>query len=306
MENSRSVSAGFHAGWVRSSFAALLLAIALAGGSALAASGEWTYVTRPGDTLIGIAENYLVNPQAWPVVQKRNRISDPHRIPVGTRLHIPDTLLRMEAVQASVLLVNGQANRVSSDGAERSLVAGDVLQAGDRVHVASGSNLSLRFPDGSRVLVLENSRFTLNRAVRVGKSSMHRILIDLHAGQMESNVVPSSDGAQQYEIKTPALRMSVRGTHFRAAADSGSGQARSEVLTGRVQVDGGRKAIVLGAGSVLPLSRASRPWHLRGCLPLPNSRPCRRSLNVFRCALPGIRCRIPGDIGRRFSTVRPI
>ena len=248
MANSRSVSARFHARLMRRCFASLLLVIGLAGGSVLAADEEWNYVVRPGDTLIGIAESYFVNPHAWPIVQKRNRIADPTRIPVGTRLHVPDRLLRLETVEASVLLVNGQASRASSGGTEKSLAAGDVLQTGDRVQVAGGSNLSLRFPDGSRVLVLENSRFTLSRAVRVGKSSVHRILIDLHEGQVESNVVPSSDGAQQYEIKTPALRMSVRGTQFRAAADSRSGQARSEVLTGRVQVSGGRKAVVLGAG----------------------------------------------------------
>ncbi len=243
----RSVNADFYAGWVLRSIVSLLVA-GLAGGSALAANDEWNYVVRRGDTLIGVAENYLVDPQAWPIVQKRNRIADPRRIPVGTRLHIPARLLRTEAVEASVLLVNGQVILASSSGTEKSLVAGDVLQAGDRVRVASGSNLSLRFPDGSRVLVLENSKFTLSRAVRVGQSSLHRILIDLHEGQMESNVVPSPDGTQQYEIKTPALRMSVRGTHFRASADSRSAQSRSEVLSGRVGVSGGRKVIMLGAG----------------------------------------------------------
>ena len=73
-------------------------------------------MVQPGDTLIGIAERHFANPRAWPVVQSRNRIVDPHKIPAGARLKIPAALLRTFPVSAEVLLVNGQVNRVDAAG----------------------------------------------------------------------------------------------------------------------------------------------------------------------------------------------
>jgi hypothetical protein len=226
----------------------LFLAMGFYANSAYPSGDEWDYVMRRGDTLIGIAERYFSNPQSWPLVQSRNHIADPYRIPTDTRLKIPARLLRTDPVAAEVLMVNGQASRVAVSGADTLLSAGALLQSGDSVRVAAGSNLSLRFPDGTRLLVLENSRFTLSRAVRLGRTDMLRIQIDLAEGNVESNVTPAPGGANQYEIRTPALRMAVRGTRFRAAADPSSGLARSEVLGGRVQVSGDRKTVMLGEG----------------------------------------------------------
>jgi hypothetical protein len=230
-------------------FVLLLLAIGLAGRSAFSAEEEWSYAVRPGDTLIGIAERYFVNPQAWPLVQSRNKVADPYRIPVGTRLSIPAHLLRIDPVTVEVLMVNGQAGVVTGGGGQsKALSAGDSLRAGDEVRVAAGSNLSLRFPDGSRLLVLEKSRFKLQRAAHVDGADMSRVQIDLSEGNIESSVTPAPGGTRQFEIRTPALRMSVRGTNFRAASDASGGQSRSEVVSGRVQVSGTRRSVILGAG----------------------------------------------------------
>jgi nucleoid-associated protein YgaU len=49
----------------------------------------WLYSVRPGDTLISLGQRHLVDPQRWDVVQRLNRIADPHRIPPGTVLRIP-------------------------------------------------------------------------------------------------------------------------------------------------------------------------------------------------------------------------
>lgn len=227
----------------------LLLAICLAADSVFPASDEWEYVTLPGDTLIGIAQRHLTDPQAWPRIQLRNRIADPYRMRTGKRLKIPVGLLRVEPVAVEVLMVNGQASRIPAGGrTDDTLHAGALLHVGDRVHVTAESNLSLRFSDGSRLLVLENSRFTLNRAVRLGATGMHRIQIDLSEGRTESSIAPTPAGASRYEIRTPALRMAVRGTRFRAASDRRSGQTYSEVLAGQVKVGGSGKSILLDAG----------------------------------------------------------
>lgn len=227
----------------------VLFVTAQSGKEAQAADDDWGYVMRPGDTLIGLAERYFTNPQAWPVVQEKNRIADPYRIPAGTRIKIPASLLRIDPVVVEVLMVNGEASRMGpGNGAGKRLVAGDFLQTGEEVSVAAASNISLRFPDGTRVLVLERSRFTLELAESLGDGELQRVRIALLEGNIESNVVPKPNGAQQYEIRTPALRMSVRGTKFRGGIDALSARSRSEVLAGRVQVSGGGRAVALGAG----------------------------------------------------------
>lgn len=236
-----------------SSACLLLAAIAVFPGSGLAADKDWVYVMRPGDTLIGIAQRYFADPHSWPAVQERNGIVDPFRIPAGSRLKIPVRLLRSAPLVAEVLMVNGKVTSVPAGGGDaRPVSAGDALPAGVSVRVAAGSNLSLRFPDGSRLLVLENSRFTLKRAVSLGKTADHaglqRIQIELSEGRVESSAASLPGGANQYEIHTPALRMAVRGTRFRSATDTFDGLARSEVLAGRVQISGAHRSVNLGAG----------------------------------------------------------
>ena len=230
----------------------MLLTVVLAGHTSLQAQdagGNWDYVMRPGDTLIGLAERYFINPQTWPIVQEKNGIVDPYRIPAGTRISIPVHLLQLDPVVVEVLMVNGQASRRTAESNPiQPLLAGDFLRAGEEVEVAAASNVSLRFPDGSRLLVLENSRFTLEQADSIGDGELQRVRIALLEGNVESSVAPATNGAHQYEIRTPALRMSVRGTRFRSATDVLNGQSRSEVLAGRVKVSGGQRSIILGAG----------------------------------------------------------
>jgi hypothetical protein len=220
---------------VRKVLQALLVTVMLAGYSNVQAQvetgkGDWEYMMRPGDTLIGLAERYFIDPQSWQVVQKKNRIVDPYRIPVGTLIKIPVRLLRIDPLVVEVLMVNGEASRQTvAGGDQQPLAAGDYLHAGELVTVDAASNLSLRFPDGSRLLVLENSRFTLELADSLGDGDLQRVQIALLEGNVESSVTPTPNGAHQYELRTPALRMSVRGTRFRGAAEAADGQSRSEV-----------------------------------------------------------------------------
>ena len=251
--------------------ACLALACGLVVATAHAADDEWIYAMRPGDTLIGIAEQNFTDPADWPIVQKRNRIADPYRIPAGTLIRIPVRLLRPDPTAATVLLVNGQAYRAQAEGGNRQpLAVGDMLRAGDGVQVAGGSNLSLRFPDGSRLLVLEKTRFVLRRSARLGTSGRHQIEIELSEGSIESSVASTSANARpQYEIRTPALRMAVRGTHFRAMTDSVDGSARSEVLAGRVRLSGARKSITLSAGFGSMAAAGKAPQPARQLMPAP-------------------------------------
>ncbi|HAF01690.1 MAG TPA: hypothetical protein DCG63_10405, partial [Methylophilaceae bacterium] len=57
----------------------------------------WRYTVRPGDNLINLGKKHLVSPDTWREVQRINQIKNPYRIPVGTVLRVPLTLVKQSA-----------------------------------------------------------------------------------------------------------------------------------------------------------------------------------------------------------------
>lgn len=229
-----------------------------------AAGAHWAHITRPGDTLIGLADDYLLKPGQWPVLQELNRVDNPRRLQPGQPLLIPVDMMKAVPIGAEVLMVNGDARVRSRQGDEAPVSAGSRLRIGDTLRVGAGSNLTLRFPDGSRLLVLEQSTLTLSKAVRLGKSDTYRIQIDLSEGSVDSRVTPLKQRPGQYEVRTPALRMAVRGTEFRASVGATQQLTRGEVLAGQVKMSGAGRERVLGKGfgtlaAPGEAPRASRP-----------------------------------------------
>ena len=104
---------------------AVVLGVPLSSGAALAqrpADDHWIYLIERGDTLIGLHAR-LMRPEAdWRVVQRLNRIADPHRLQPGSALRIPLALLREEAASAEVLHVHGEVWSERA-GAERQPLA---------------------------------------------------------------------------------------------------------------------------------------------------------------------------------------
>ncbi len=228
--------------------AAGLVLLGSASADERAAGANWAHITRPGDTLIGLADAYLTRPSDWQQLQSLNQVENPRRLQPGQPLLIPFKMMKSVPVGAEVLMVNGEASVRSRAGDETPLQAGNWVRVGDKLHVGAGSNLTLRFPDGSRLLVLEQSTLTLSKAVRLGKSDTYRIQIDLSEGSVDSRVTPLKQRPGQYEVRTPALRMSVRGTEFRAAVGATRKLTRGEVLAGRVRMSGAGREVVLGKG----------------------------------------------------------
>ena len=69
---------------IRRVLAVGLAAFALMGASAARAADDAVhYVVQPGDTLIGLGQTLLQNPERWPTIQRLNAVADPYRMPVG-------------------------------------------------------------------------------------------------------------------------------------------------------------------------------------------------------------------------------
>ena len=217
----------------------------LACGTAHAAEEVWPYTIAPGDTLIGLRDHLLQPGASWRQLQRLNRIKDPRRLIPGRTLNIPLHMLREQALGAEVLHSHGEVELLRSGSPARPLVAGDSLQQGDLLRTGSQSSASLRFEDGTRVLLRPDSALRLERSVRRGNSPAVDTRLRLDSGGADSRVVKQP--VPRFELRTPVANLGVRGTEFRTRAEAS--RTLVEVLEGRVAaaalaLDGGFGALI--------------------------------------------------------------
>lgn len=226
----------------------LLLGVLLAT-TAQAEITDWGYTVQPGDTLIGVSKNYLANPKDWQKVKAANKIKNDRRIPPGSQMHIPVELLKREPLQAEVIRVLGNAEAIPAQGgAPFALEAGRTLNMGDQIRTGEGSNLTLRFADGSRLMMLEKSHLILENMTVYGKSGMINTRSRLNGGQVETQATPLKGPAARYEVITPTIAVGVRGTNFRISVAEDAKVSRSEVLEGKVAAEAAGIQLFVPAG----------------------------------------------------------
>jgi len=211
----------------------------------------WAYRVQPGDTLISVAQRHLVRPANWPALQRLNRVEEPRRLAIGRELQIPLAWMPQVATVAEVAFVFGQVLLRGDGGAgtttERPLTMGDQLKARDVIRTAAASSATLRFADGSRLLVAADSEVRIDQLLSVGRPALPAVQLQLQRGSAEAQVAPAPPG-RRFEINTPALNLGVRGTAFRTQVDEKGGQTRLEVLSGRVETQAGNARVRVDAG----------------------------------------------------------
>ncbi|MGO4574630.1 FecR domain-containing protein [Cupriavidus sp. 2TAF22] len=274
MEGHRMPRVGKALGATGAAGLAGLLAIVAAGwpgGVAAQAAGadgaDFIYLVRPGDTLIGVAGQFMDSPGGWHELQALNRVADPYRLPPGMRLRIPLARIPVAAGSARVVFVTGAAR---ADG--RALQAGMTLAEGARLETDAGAALTIELADGSRISVPPGSAVEVRRLRVFARSGLTDTVIGVGRGEVDSRVAPRGTGVGRYEIRTPSLVTGVRGTRFRVGTADGASQGA--VLEGRVQARsrrGQQAAVVAGYGvSVSAAGVLARPAAL---LPAPALSP---------------------------------
>ncbi len=210
---------------------ALMAAYAVSAGAATD-NRNYTYTAQKGDSLIKIANRFLVNPADWATLQQLNGMKNPHAVAVGSPILIPAAAMRTEPALVKVLSVQGA---VQANGSN--LAAGATLKEGDKVTTGESGFVTVKLADGSTLTVqslsavrLENMRQLANTG-GVGDS-----IVRLESGRLETDVAKQRNAAARYEIRTPTSNMGVRGTKFRVGADETGKRAQSEVIEGRVAV----------------------------------------------------------------------
>lgn len=222
----------------------------------------WSYRIVQGDTLIGISDEYLARPADWPRLQRLNRIADPLRLVPGSEVRIPTGWLRQTATVAEAVFVRGEVT-VQRSPAEPAVAVqtGGTLRAGDVVRTAAESSLTLRFADGSRLLVVPDSEIAIVELLVVGRAARPSLKVRLERGSADALVVPRPARDTRFEIRTPAVNLGVRGTEFRARVDPNPAVTRAEVLVGSVRAEGsgpGHPGVAVDAGLGI-VAQAGRP-----------------------------------------------
>lgn len=226
--------------------------------SPVEADSDWRYSIQPGDTLIGLTERYLQPGRHWRDLQRLNRVADPLRLPPGGVLRMPLAWLSREASVAQTVFVQGQVTLQRSGQVEQGLAAGQELRSGDRLRSAAQSSATLRFVDGSRLLIPPLSDLSLEQLLVYGRSAIPAVQLRLHEGGADSQVTPSGGRVPHYEIRTPHVNLGVRGTEFRVHLQADS--ARMEVLEGRVAADSsGHASLAVPAGMGMVAEGRSKP-----------------------------------------------
>lgn len=231
-----------------------------------------TYVTRPGDTLIGIADRALVKQQDWRPVARINKVDDPHRMPVGKPLVIPDPLLRREPFDARIAAWSGQV-RLSPD---KPVAAGTMVGPGTIVETGANSFVTLLLADGSKVTLPSQSRVRIDRLDRVALDGHVDRGFTVLEGRGDFAVPKRERPADRFLVKTPVAVAAVRGTQFRVDHRSpasiitvveGDVAGRSLAARGDTGIARGQGAVVAAESArlapLLPPPRLENPGRVQ-------------------------------------------
>lgn len=228
---------------------------------AQAGTDDWPYVVVPGDTLIGVSARHLVPPHGWRALQQHNRITRPRRLVPGSTLRIPEAWMSRSAMRAEVMFVQGDAAaRTGPQAAWAPLAVGSTLVAGSSLRTGAGASLTLRFADGSRLLVVPDTELAVEQLFKLGPQGRPHIGLRLDRGNVDAQVQRATERPPRFEIRTPAINLGVRGTEFRARVEAAGGESRAEVLSGLVASTAGRDEQSLPAGFGL----VARPGEAQG------------------------------------------
>jgi hypothetical protein len=230
--------------------AAILALVAVPAGAATPVpTTDLIYTVKRGDTLIGIAERGLKRWGDYAVVQRLNRVANPRKIPVGTKLRVPRTLLRLEAVDARVTAFRGAAE-VDGGGAR----IGMAVPEGSKLSTGTNGFLAIELADGSSLTLPSRARIevaALHRVVLTGDVVKRFVLVN---GRTEAKVIPAQPG-NSFEIETPVSVAAVRGTRFRVSVNEEQTGSGTGVLEGLVGVANDGALVELPAGQGVGASK---------------------------------------------------
>lgn len=193
------------------------------------------YVVRRGDTLYDLAANYMLRTGDYAVVQRRNRIPNPQRLPIGAKLDIPVALLRTTPTETRVASYRGEASAIVQ-GRTIAIARGLMLPEGSIIITGPNASVRLTLNDGSQVTLPSQSRIRIDVLRHTPLTDSVERAFSLEAGRSEATVKPMTKPRDGFTIRTPLSVTAVRGTMFRVIYDAKADRTWTEVVDGTVNV----------------------------------------------------------------------
>ncbi|PZO91730.1 MAG: peptidoglycan-binding protein [Sphingomonas sanxanigenens] len=215
---------------------ALIPALLLAGAAqAAAAEPVVVYTAKAGDNLYTLGARYFDRMSDVATVQRLNRIANPYRIPVGTRIRIPHAVLRQSAVPAKVAAFSGPVS-IGAPGKLAPAVLGMTVNEADRIETGERGHATLRLADGSLVSIPSQSAVQIARMRQTALIGSVDRLFTLSGGGLRARVTPMTNGESRFRVSTPTAVAAVRGTMFATSYDPATQATLTGVTEGKVEL----------------------------------------------------------------------
>jgi hypothetical protein len=205
---------------------------------------SYVYRAKAGDTPESIAFEFLTQASQKNV---RERFYSHNHVTINAvnkptvmnqPFNLPVAWMYLKPVFATVVSVTGNAqiSRANSplefirlNATEQALDEGSTIQTGENSFVI------VRLPDNSILSITQRSDVTLEVLKRYASSDIFKIKVMLNKGRVESEVMPLTNQASDYSVRSRRLTTGVRGTKFNVS-DSLESNATTEVLEGAVKL----------------------------------------------------------------------
>jgi hypothetical protein len=196
------------------------------------------HTVRPGETLEGIAAQFLGAAERWTEIYRLNPdIRDPHWISPGRRIRIPSVESSLPAARLNRLSrqVEDQPSPIPWQNAQE----GDMLVERDGVRTHQKSSAEMQFLDGARLTLTEDSLVFLHRTGSALRGTPKKS-IEIVQGQADLDARTASAALPSPEVEI------VLGSTKATSRPDGAGAARTRA---RKAEEGGAKLMAYGGQS---------------------------------------------------------
>lgn len=176
----------------------------------------------------------------------RGRVAAVLLVGAGALALVLSTVPAPAAASSTTITVLAGSATVTNGAGSRSAMSGDLVRPGDQVRTSADGHAVLTFIDGSTMVIEPSGSLVLEEATFRPGSVAVRVFqsVGLTWSSVSRLLAPGS----RFEVRTPALTASVRGTAFEVevAAD---GETRVRTSEGAVAVSNDKGEVIVGEGA---------------------------------------------------------
>lgn len=222
------------------------------------------HVVRPGETLHNLAQRYLGDARYWRQLADLNKdIANPNLIEPGQRIQIAVSGSRAEpAAQVSLLSRRVDERPVPIPWGVAQI--GDLLVEKDGMRTYPKSSAELRFTDGTRLGVTEDSLVFLHRAGGA-LSGVERKAVEIVEGQAEFETRGSVASSRASEVEiliggtSAKARPNAKGVSQTRARKAEKGAAKVMMYGGQGEVASGGAQVAVAEGMGTSVEEGAAP-----------------------------------------------